>query len=525
MDENRYETFVASRGDVTVELCTARDAFLGTIDISNLMKTDLAESGSVNLRKVQSTSFGRLLNFLPTPALVLDSSLDIMFSNDSCRQIAPHADTLLGHPLASLMPEGRRAGIVCSQMERVLSDGKPRVGHVILGPGKGKIWGRLRMRSLRLGDQRGLLVIVEDLTLEKRQLSLTKKYSKQLQQARDELEERVRERTAALTKANEDLRKEMAARMRAQEAVTEAKEQWERTFDAVPDLVAIIDTDHRIVKVNKAMLVALGHGPQELIGSTCHSVFHGMDRPLCECPYTPSVQNGERFVPDTIETNLSGRTYAVSLSPLHDKDGLVTGCVHVARDITRRKRLEEELTFRASRDSLTGLYNRRHFLENLTLACATATRYAHPLSVSVIDVDKFKEINDRYGHLIGDLVLERFGRIIQKELRSSDFAGRFGGDEFIVAFPHSSVSGAAQSVERIRMVLSEHVFRSDAESFHVGASAGVAGYVPQQMDMQDLIQRADVALYEAKALGRNRVLVHQSQTDSEHRSTEPDSPA
>jgi diguanylate cyclase (GGDEF)-like protein/PAS domain S-box-containing protein len=634
MDDERSETWSLNSEVHLPDFSAGLDASLGTIDVSNLFSSDLAADEAPGLSGVESTSFGKILNFLPTPALVVDVLLTILFSNDACRQIAAGFETVIGHSLASLMPRKRHAGLVRALVKKVLLDGKPRAGEVILGPGKGTVWGRLRLRSLRLGPERSILVIIEDLTLEKKQLALTRKYSEQLRKARDELELRVTERTSALLRANEDLRKEMDARLRvqdklrdsegryravvedqtelitrflpdgtitfaneaccryfggdcahmlgtsyfawvhgddlhiekehrlalcqenpvatfqirvmagergvrwhqrtiraifdrkgvvqeyqcverdvtehkkAQEAVARAKEEWERTFDAVPDLVAIIDSDHKIARVNRAMAEVLGRHPTELIGASCHTVFHGLDRPLCECPLASSMLEGERYVPETIETSLNERTFAVSVSALRDAQGIVIGCVHVARDITRRKRLEEELKFRATRDSLTGLFSRSHFLETLELACATAKRYSQVLSVSIFDIDNFKDVNDQYGHLTGDLVLERFGHIVTKQLRSSDFAGRFGGDEFIIAFPHSGAEGAAKSVDRIRKGLAEHLFRAYSGSFHVGATAGVAEFVPQEMSMQDLIQKADMALYEAKASGRNRVTIY-----------------
>ncbi len=635
MDEKRSETLFSNLEDNHPEFAATLDGSLGTIDVSNLFFTDLAEDEAPDLRGVESTSLGKLLNFLPTPALVVDGALTILFSNDACSQIAPGVDAMIGHSFASLLPRKRHERLVRSLMNSVLLDGKSRAGEVILGPGKGTVWGRLRLRSLRLGKDRSILVIVEDLTLEKKQLALTRKYSEQLRKAKDELEVRVAERTSALLRANEDLTKEMDTRLRiqdklreseqqyravvedqtelitrflpdgtvtfanaaccryfgdkcedlvgtsffiwvheddlhieqghlyalcpedpvatfqvrvvpagereerwhqrtvraifdekgvvreyqcvardvtehkrAQEAVAEAKEEWERTFDAVPDLVAIINSDHKIARVNRAMADVLGRHPTELIGASCHSMFHGLDRPLCECPLTSSMQEGEHYVPETIEASLNERTFAVSVSALRDKQGLVTGCVHVARDITRRKRLEEELKFRATRDSLTGLFSRSHFLETLELACETAKRYSELLSLCILDIDNFKGVNDKYGHLTGDLVLERLGRIVKKQLRSSDFAGRFGGDEFVIAFPHSGAEGAAKSVERIRQALADYLFRAYTESFHVGATAGVAEFLPQEMTMQDLIQKADMAMYEAKESGRNRIAIY-----------------
>ncbi len=125
----------------------------------------------------------------------------------------------------------------------------------------------------------------------------------------------------------------------------------------------------------------------------------------------------------------------VSVTPLLDDSGNVVGSVHVARDITESKRLEEELKVLATRDSLTGLLNRRHFMESLEFLFQNAKRYSFPLSLCLCDLDKFKEINDMYGHQAGDRALEVFAEVLRHELRASDLAGRYGGDEFVMLFP------------------------------------------------------------------------------------------
>ncbi len=204
--------------------------------------------------------------------------------------------------------------------------------------------------------------------------------------------------------------------------------------------------------------------------------------------------------------------FMVSVTPLYDETGQVTGCVHVARDVTEKKELEQKLVNLASNDSLTGLPNRRHLLHTLDFLHENAKRYGTPLSLGILDIDNFKEVNDEYGHRAGDQVLRKFGDVMRQQLRGGDFAGRYGGDEFIVAFPHTPASGAAESVERIRSVFEQATFQEDSESYRVSCTVGIAEFAPGQETVDDMIHEADMALYEAKKQGRNRVVIHEVST-------------
>ncbi len=302
---------------------------------------------------------------------------------------------------------------------------------------------------------------------------------------------------------------DITERKRAEASLSQAKEEWERTFDAVPDLVAIIDRNHRVVRVNRAMAQRVGCTPEEVIGKHCYHLFHGDDDPPDYCPHVRMMQDGQEHISETTEEKFGG-TYLVSVTPLYDGNHEVAGCVHVARDITERKRLEAELERQATRDSLTGLLNRRHFLEVLTSAHQNATRYGFPLSLAILDLDNFKEVNDRYGHQQGDEVLRRFGAMVRLELRSGDLAGRYGGDEFIIAFPHTSAKNAAESLERIRRRLQDTDFGAESKSYGVHCTAGVAELPLDGATVDFLISLADKAMYEAKAKGRNRVVAYQA---------------
>jgi diguanylate cyclase (GGDEF)-like protein len=155
-------------------------------------------------------------------------------------------------------------------------------------------------------------------------------------------------------------------------------------------------------------------------------------------------------------------------------------------------------------DPLTGIANRRHFDERLAFEIDRATRYAHPLSLALVDIDHFKRINDRGGHLLGDRVLVHITRVVTAHLRASDFVARIGGEEFAVLLPETGLAGATTSVRQLRERIGAAGFAELADWLEVTLSAGVAEYRPGE-HRDALLRRADDCLYEAKAAGRDRV--------------------
>ncbi|HXC17075.1 MAG TPA: diguanylate cyclase [Holophagaceae bacterium] len=176
-------------------------------------------------------------------------------------------------------------------------------------------------------------------------------------------------------------------------------------------------------------------------------------------------------------------------------------------DISAQKTLEERLHREATRDELTGLYNRRHFSEAFQAYLDGAAIHGHTLSLAIGDLDHFKHVNDTYGHPSGDEVIKRFADKIGGILRGKDLAARIGGDEFCVLFPFTTAKQAALGLERLRSGLAEEVFQGpEGQPFGISATFGVAELVPG-MNQEQLMKMADDALYEAKRQGRNRVVV------------------
>lgn len=168
----------------------------------------------------------------------------------------------------------------------------------------------------------------------------------------------------------------------------------------------------------------------------------------------------------------------------------------------------DKIKTRADRDGLTRVYNRRSFDERLEEEFKRHQRLKTDLSLLMIDLDHFKYINDTYGHLAGDMVLEKVARLFECTLRSTDFIARYGGEEFVIILPHTTENNAQMLAERIRKRIEETNMVFDGTSFNVTASIGVSSICPAGFAVENgLVQRADEALYEAKQNGRNRVVI------------------
>jgi diguanylate cyclase (GGDEF)-like protein len=157
------------------------------------------------------------------------------------------------------------------------------------------------------------------------------------------------------------------------------------------------------------------------------------------------------------------------------------------------------------RDGLTGLYNRKSFDDKLDSEFTRSKRYGHSLSLVIIDIDYFKQVNDTYGHLAGDAVLTNISKLFGRFFRSVDFIARYGGEEFAIILPETPINGAVLTTERIRIALSQNEVYVNQHTITVTISAGIAEYKPELKSPTELIAAADKKLYEAKNNGRNRV--------------------
>jgi diguanylate cyclase (GGDEF)-like protein len=204
---------------------------------------------------------------------------------------------------------------------------------------------------------------------------------------------------------------------------------------------------------------------------------------------------------------LSAQAYTRAAYRSGDLDALelLAANAAVAIDISR---LFSEVRSLATRDELTGVFNRRHFMELAKREFERVTRYPHPLSVILLDVDHFKRVNDTYGHSTGDQVLRLLATRCLHSLRDQDVLGRYGGEEFVILLPETDIAGAHLVAERLRLRVANAPLATQHGELMITISLGVAGRVPvEAMTLPIVLERADAALYQAKRAGRNQVVV------------------
>jgi diguanylate cyclase (GGDEF)-like protein len=203
----------------------------------------------------------------------------------------------------------------------------------------------------------------------------------------------------------------------------------------------------------------------------------------------------------TLEWN-QPKLLEVVLEPV-ESDGWC-GYIAVLRDVTFQRRHEALLQQLVDTDELTGVATRRRFLSDSHREFATARRHARPLSVLVLDVDRFKAIYDQHGHAAGDRALQRFAAVCRRILRQSDIVGRLGGDEFALTLPETDLPGALDLARRIREELRTQDAGVDGSCVTLSVSVGIAQQEPETQDFHALLQRADLRLCRAKREGRGR---------------------
>ena len=294
---------------------------------------------------------------------------------------------------------------------------------------------------------------------------------------------------------------EMAEQLRVSE------KNFRQLFENMQEVYYRTDGKGIVQMVGPGVRNVLGFEPHEIVGKSTESFYPQVtDRDAIKIALLADGKVTD-FPGQMVRKD--GRIVDISINSraLYDDAGAFAGVEGTYRDVTQRKIMERELQRLATTDALTDIANRRSFLEQAEQIFKTSQRYQTSFTMLMLDLDLFKAINDKYGHLGGDKVLARFAQTVGLELRDSDVFGRLGGEEFCVLLQQANRDEALNAAERIRQRVQELSFKDPAgDLFTLTVSIGVTNNLEGDEHLANLLERADKALYQAKQTGRNKVV-------------------
>ena len=303
--------------------------------------------------------------------------------------------------------------------------------------------------------------------------------------------------------------------------LADAEVRWRCLAEQPLNGVAIVDGPH-FAYVNARFCETFGYSRDEILNVPVIDIVAHSSRLRVTQHLRDSLDDRTR--PKILECDCLGRdgsTVHIELSSSRTEMGGRPYVICVTTDISARKLAERKiqalnrrLAELAIHDPLTGLYNRRFMEASLEREIIEAERHGSPLSLVMCDIDHFRLINDTFGHQSGDEVLKAFGSLVKRRCRRSDMACRFGGEEFLVVFPGMPGTVAVKWADKVRATIAGARVTKGVASLQVTASFGVATYPTHGHSWQELIAAADTAQYEAKAAGRDQVVVATPATEA-----------
>lgn len=409
-----------------------------------------------------------------------------------------HPDSLIGKLLTENYPQAPARMPV---YRKVMETGEPHQLEIEAeldgGPRS------FRLSTVRAGDN--LAVTLSDITEMRRLLDQLERQQADLQSANEALEDQGRNLVSLVEQTEQAHLEAVAARQFVADLM-----------EAVPVPLFYWNLDGSLSRANRHYAAVYGRSAESIAGVRPEDILpphlarylHENNARLLDGRDREQVYEGDVEVPGK-----GRRRFVVHRALMRDPDKRPLGIAGAMLDRTDEHELRDELERLASTDPLTGLYNRRVFMERTEQAMAQFRRYGHPVSVALLDVDHFKSVNDTHGHDFGDRVLVGLARMLRESVREDlDVVARFGGEEFIVLMPETDEDGAGQLAERLRGTFAELTFEASSGPGRFTASFGVAA-LRRDDDVTALLRQADEALYQAKDSGRNRVCRAGSITD------------
>jgi len=287
-----------------------------------------------------------------------------------------------------------------------------------------------------------------------------------------------------------------------------SEERFRQAFEHAMVGMCLADTQGVLLRANPQFCRILGYSQQELEGMNVRDITHPDSKDI-----TPT------FIRQALAGEVSSAEYVkyyihkqghkvccrIASSLVRDRNNQPAYFIAHASDITDSLRVEAELKRLANTDPLTGVANRRPFLEQMATELARVRRFGTPASCLMLDFDHFKSINDQWGHSSGDAVLQHFTQLCQQRLRVTDLLGRLGGEEFAILMPGTALDGALELAEQLRLWVADHPLDQGDQHIEFHISLGVTELSAHDHSADEVLARVDAALYRAKDLGRNRV--------------------
>ncbi|MBU1691302.1 MAG: diguanylate cyclase [Gammaproteobacteria bacterium] len=303
--------------------------------------------------------------------------------------------------------------------------------------------------------------------------------------------------------------KDLRETKRTTRDLARSRHDIESILDNMPDVFYRTDLQGLITLMSPSCKEALGYEAEEMIGQPLASFYC---TPSERAKILNALEEGKgkaRHV-EACLTHRDGSAVWISTNAYLrlDENGQAIGVEGIARNISERKELEDKLTAFARIDDLTQVYNRRYFYEEAEKQLILAHRYQRPAAILMLDLDRFKQINDTYGHRAGDEVLKDFAQICRDTIRETDIFGRTGGEEFAVLLPETELDSAFLLAQRICSRVNSSTFKLNQCILSYSVSIGVAIIDSEKINIGKLLSHADKALYEAKEAGRNCVRIY-----------------
>ena len=298
-------------------------------------------------------------------------------------------------------------------------------------------------------------------------------------------------------------------------ALYEEKERLRVTLSSIGDGVIAADDTGAVRYVNPIGETLTGWHEDEARGRPIAEVMPLIDeqsRDAIEVPVYTCLRQGAvvELSDRALLVRRDGSEVAIadSAAPIRASDGRIIGVVMVFRDVRRERQLTYQLSYQASHDELTGLVNRREFEHQLQRVVESARHEHATHALCYLDLDQFKIVNDTCGHVAGDDLLRQVSGLLKMQVRTSDVVGRLGGDEFAVLLCGCPLDRARDIAESLRKAICAYQFIWDGQRFDIGASIGVVAISDQSEGLMEVLSAADIACYEAKHAGRNRIHVY-----------------